>query len=75
MGRGAQHAFAKHTTAMAVTSTASGSWGNSPSKAQLQDGYRARCERLRVLRSVVDIFRLAVQQEGVDRTVGPSTLW
>jgi hypothetical protein len=31
MGRTAQHALAKHTTAMAFTFTASGSCGNSPS--------------------------------------------
>lgn len=44
--------------------------------AQLQDGYRARCEQWRVLRSVVDMFRLAgSSRSGVDRAVGPSALW
>ena len=37
-GRCVEHAFAKHTTAMAVASTASGSWGNSPNRRNCRMG-------------------------------------
>ena len=43
--------------------------GESTHEAQLQDGYLARCKRMHVLRSVVDMFSLAVLA-----LLGPSTL-